>query len=324
MRIATQKLWMLGLLGLGALAACGPEAAAPTDGQDQSASESALTVDNDGDGIDDAYENQLAAKFAPEVRLPPDSIDWTRPANVDWYLTKVSMRFDHSGCPDHEIKALGTLTQANLSTQSHATTNWYCGHTSTVYPSSAKHLEFFLQPPDDATHAGTAPSGWRVYVHVKKSTLVTGGFDVQYWFFYAYNDAAATINHEADWEHITVTTDAAGAFQSAWYAQHNSGARYTAAQLLWNGNHPIVYSADGTHASYKGPGTWAGPVVPDYCYDGGPVWQTWTNFVNVGETAAPLNGQSFIKYGGRWGEIGELEDTSGPPTPSVQGSWTTY
>lgn len=319
----TYSIWLGVLLISSWLVACGPGLAPGESGPDATNAD-ALTGDNDGDGIVDSYENQLAAKYAPEVRLPPDSIDWTRPANVDWYLARVHMRFDHSGCPDHEIIPLGSVTQGNLSTQSHPTTNWYCGHTSTVYSSSAKHLEFFLQPPDDSVHSGTTQSGWRVYVHVKPSVVVTGGYDIQYWFFYAYNDAAAGFNHEADWEHITVTTDSAGAFQSAWYAQHSSGARYTASQLLWNGTHPVVYSADGTHASYKGPGTWDGPVVPDYCYDGGPIWQTWTNFVNVGERSAPLNGQAFIKYGGRWGEIGELEDTSGPPTPSVQGSWNSY
>ena len=85
-----------------------------------------------------------------------------------------------------------------------------------------------------------------------------------------------------------------------------------------------MYSADGTHASYKGPGTWQGPVVNDYTYDGGPIWQTWTNLVNVGEKAYPLNGQSFIKYGGRWGEVGETDTTSGPPGPAFQGAWTQY
>lgn len=307
-----------------ALCACGPGGPeAAWDDNESSSVLAELEGDNDLDGIVDTAETQLALKFAPEVRLHPS--DWARPATVSWYLARVHMRFDHSGCPDHEIIALGSVTQANLSTQSHATTNWYCGHTSTVYSSGGTlHKEFFLQPPDDATHYGLS-TGWRAYVHVKSSVVVTGGYDIQYWFFYPYNDAAADFNHEADWEHITVTADSAGNFQSAWYAQHDSGVRYTASQLRWvNGTHPVVYSAQGTHASYPGPGTWDGPVVPDYAADGGPVWTTESNLLNVGERSAPLNSALFLKYGGRWGEIGEFDFTSGPPTPSFQGSWNSY
>jgi hypothetical protein len=315
----TGRLWLISLL---TLVACG----APAE-EDASIGEraDALLADADADGLDDTIEDQLAAKFAPEVRLAPLSIDWTRPANVDWYLSRVHMRFDHAGCPDCQVLALGTPTQSNLSAQAHSTKNWLCSHTSTSYLSNQSHKEFFLQPPDDAVHNGAPSTEWRVYVHVKPSVVVSGGYDIQYWFFYPYNDFIASANHEADWEHITVTTDGAGNFQSAWYAQHSDGVRFTASQLLWNGTHPVVYSADGSHASYPAVGDWALILgAYDHTYGGGPVWQTWTNWVNVGEKGAPRNGQLFIKYGGRWGEVGELEDTSGPQGPSFQGSWSKF
>jgi hypothetical protein len=317
----TRRLLLLSPL---MLAACGPVA----DELDTltGEAEAALLVDADGDTIDDGLEDQLAAKFAPEVRLAPDGIDWARPANVDWYLARVHMRFDHSGCPDCQVLALATPTQANLSTQSHKTKGSFCTHTSTVYYSNQSRKEFFLQPPDDAVHNGAPSTEWRTYVHVKKSTLVSGGHDIQYWFFYPYNDSVASVNHEADWEHITVTADSAGNFYSAWYAQHGGGKRYAASQLSFvNSTHPVVYSADGSHASYPTVGSF--PTIlgfSDYTYSGGPVWQTWNNWVNVGEKTAPRNGQSFIKYGGRWGEVGEMDDTSGPQGPAFQGSWTTY
>lgn len=304
------------------LAACGPLAEEDASFDEL---EDALFADVDADGLDDAIEDQLAVKYAPEVRLAPSSIDWTRPANVDWYLARVHMRFNHSGCPDCQVLALGTSTQSNLSTRSHQTKNWLCSHTSTTYASNQSHKEFFLQPPDDAVHSGAPSSDWRVYVHVKPSVVVSAGHDIQYWFFYPYNDSIASVNHEADWEHITVSTDSAGNFHSAWYAQHSGGVRYTASQLSWNGTHPIVYSADGSHASYPAVGDW--PLILgmyDHTYTGGPAWQTWNNWVNVGEKGAARNGQLFIAYGGRWGEVGELDDTSGPQGPSFQGSWNTY
>jgi hypothetical protein len=316
----TGRLLLLSTL---TLASCGPLVEEESALGERS---EALIVDADMDGIDDGLEDQLAAKFAPEVRLAPLSIDWTRPANVDWYLARVHMRFDHSGCPDCEVLALATPTQSNLSTQSHKTKGTFCTHTSTVYYSNQSRKEFFLQPPDDAVHNGAPSTEWRTYVHSKKSSLVTGGYDIQYWFFYPYNDSVASVNHEGDWEHITVTTDSAGNFYSAWYAQHGGGTRYSASQLRWNGTHPIVYSADGSHASYPTVGEFPTEVSGfyDYTYDGGPVWQTWNNWVNVGEKSYPRNGQSFIKYGGRWGEVGEFDDTSGPQGPSFQGSWNSY
>src|SRR5262245_48673228 len=56
-------------------------------------------TDADLDGIADELEAYLVAQFAPELRLAPDENDWTRPANVDWYLARVHMRFDHPDCP---------------------------------------------------------------------------------------------------------------------------------------------------------------------------------------------------------------------------------
>jgi len=283
-----------------------------------------LTGDNDGDGIADSVEASLMARFSPTVRLDPS--DTTRPANVDWYLPYVHMRFNHPHCPDHQVLADGTVDQGKLSTQTHPTDNIICSHTSTIYSSGSSHAEFFLQPTDTSIWSGTAASGWRTYVHVKKSSLVSGGYDVQYWFFYAYDDGPLDFNHEADWEHITVTANADQSFASAWYAQHNSGTRYSASQLHFvNGTHPVVYSAKGTHASYPSAGSFDVTLgFTDYTSDGGPSYDTASNQVNVGEIGAPLSGQTFIKYGGGWGEIGSTSYTTGPRTPSYQPTWNSY
>ena len=59
----------------------------------------------------------------------------------------------------------------------------------------------------------------------------------------------------------------------------------------------------------------------DYCYDNGPRWKTWENFINVGERRKTLNGQTFILYGGRWGEVGYTKWTSGPQGPAFKDAW---
>src|SRR5688500_3896880 len=72
---------------------------------------------DDADGIADQLEDQLMLRFGPELRLAPDAEDWTRPANVDWYLERVQLRFDQSGCPDDDVLARGAITAANLDAQ---------------------------------------------------------------------------------------------------------------------------------------------------------------------------------------------------------------
>lgn len=277
--------------------------------------------DVDLDGIPDAWEDRLAARFAPELRLPPASEDWTRPASVDWYLARVHMRFEHSGCSDCQVLGVGAVTQDNLASQSHRGKNWRCAHKDGPSFSSAS-AKFFLQPPDDGVHKGAPQSAWRAYVHVKRDGA---GWAVQYWFFYAYNDSVASANHEGDWEHITVITDAAGEFAAAHYAQHEGGRTYQAGDLEFvAGTHPVVWVADGSHASYPKRGSFDIPNVPafdDHTYAGGPVWQTWHSWVNVGEKGRPRGGQRFIDYGGRWGEFGLTSFTSGPRTPSFQDAW---
>jgi Vacuolar protein sorting-associated protein 62 len=301
-------------------------------------------TDADGDGIADELEDYLIAQFAPQLRLAPDNIDWTRPANVDWYLPKVHMRFDHPNCPDHQVLAIGQVTADSVWRQTHPTSSGIaplCSHTSTTLASGTstatftKHEDFFLQPEDDdLVHPGIPPSRsseWRVYGHVRKSGYVrasdrkAAAYDVQIWFFYAYNDSVGGVNHEADWEHATISVTSDLDVVSVYFSAHSDGNRFDdLTKLAWTGRtHPVGYSADGSHAVYESAGEHpsAVPGFPDHTYDGGPIWETWNNFTNLGERGKILHGQSWAQYDGRWGEVGAIEDTSGPVGPMYNGRW---
>jgi len=350
------KKWMA-LLGLAAFAAaCSDVTEQPMAPSIEKPRAAAWGVDNDGDGIDDGIENDLANTYAPVLYMPNlitrDQAgsgvwgDWTWPANVEWYLPNVQMRFHHNNCPDHQILNQGTITVSNVTTQRHQSTGSFCLHSGTTYGSNGdggwnKDQTFFLQATnDDVTHPGVRdPSGWKVYTHVYRNNL--GGYSIQYWFFYAYNDFISAYNHEADWEHITVQLDANQQKYSVTFAAHYSPKTWPASQVLWynNGTHPLVWVADGSHASYASEGecdsaypegtnescwtnpdqrwfTWSGGKGSDAGLQGG-------GLVNVGEMPAqgrPMPGQEWLLYSGRWGEIGteELvkdEDTSGPRGP---------
>lgn len=356
------KKW-IALLGIAAIAAGCSDDRQPLASAPDRPARAAWGVDNDADGIDDGVEMDLATTYAPVLYMPNLITraeagsgvwgDWTWPASVDWYLPIVQMRFHHSNCPDHQILNVGTITTANLITQRHQrATSWLaCSHSGATYGSNGdggfdKDNAFFLQATnDDLVHPGVRdPAGWKVYTHVYRNNI--GGVSIQYWFFYAYNDFIAAFNHEADWEHITVQLNAAQQPASLTYAAHYSPKTWQPYQVTWyNGTHPQVWVADGSHASYASEGecdsafpegtnescwtnpdqrwfTWAGGKGADSGLQGG-------GLVNVGEmpeagsSKRPMPGQEWLRYSGRWGEIGteELvpgEDTSGPQGPGYQ------
>jgi hypothetical protein len=312
-------------------------------------------VDNDFDTIDDSLEQSLMVKFAPKVYLHVNEDN--KPSSIDWYLQRTDLRFHHDGgCSDDQILAQGSVTQANIYNRVHSTKNFVCAHNSDSISSGQARDTFndegyFLQPPntngyDAAVHLGDpTTSNWKAYGHVQKSTSISGGYDLQYWVFYPYNDSPSVggvdLNHEGDWEHITVTLDATMNFQSAYYAAHNNeGNRYTTTQMQFADSagviasssqklqndftHPVVYSAVGTHASYPTAGTQVRDSLPDDYTSAGTAWNTKNAVINVGEKSYPLNSQTFIKYAGLWGEIGTNTVSTGPAGPAFQNAWSTY
>jgi Vacuolar protein sorting-associated protein 62 len=293
-------------------------------------------TDADGDGIPDQLEDYLIAQFAPEVRLAPSTIDWTRPANVDWYLPQVRMRFSHHLCRDHEVMAAGTITSDNIWRQQHPRSSWLCAHTRHLVKSGldggGTAEAFFLKATKRSVWRGIPEAQrdqWRVYAHVQPSTYVrpsdhlAAAYDVQVWFFYAYNAAIAGFNHEADWEHMTVSVTADFAVVSVYFSEHRGGRRVDDLRVLrWvDGTHVVGFSARGTHASYPDPGAHRGQIVDDLCYDGGPRWQTWRNFINLGERGHILGGQDWARYDGRWGQTGMWSVTTGPVGPMFNPRW---
>jgi hypothetical protein len=359
------KNYLALLAGLVVLAGCSD---APTDPQASAEAEAATPsfsywgVNNDADGIDDGTEWDLANTYAP-VLFMPNLIsraeagngvwgDWTWPASVEWYLTNTQMRFHHDNCPDHQILNLGTITTSNVTTRSHQrATSWLgCSHSGTTYTSAngggfSLENHFFLQAVyDDVTHPGQRdPGQWPVYFRVYRNFM--GGYNIQYWFFYAYNDHIGSINHEGDWEHINVALKADGSIDAVWFGQHNGEKLLWPYQVTWhNGTHPQVWVADGSHASFPSEGECDATVTEgtsESCWSNlSQRWFTWAGgrgyesglqgagLVNLGEAATPMPGQGWIKYSGRWGEVGALNDfnqegTSGPRSPIYQTSWTT-
>jgi hypothetical protein len=86
---------------------------------------------------------------------------------------------------------------------------------------------------------------------------------VQYWLFYYDNlyrypflpRGAIWQSHEGDWEVVNVVLSGTGEPRFVGYSQHCSGeTRRWGKTPRWNGHHPEVYVALGSHANYFEPG----------------------------------------------------------------------
>ena len=117
--------------------------------------------------------------------------------------------------------------------------------------------------------------------------------------------------HEGDWERITVYLDEAAPETAppasvVYYRHSTNTSKKWAGVEKHDGTHPVVYSAIGSHASLPSPGFGFIDVGdPD-----GPRWRTWDDL-------APVADQPWYGFGGAWGRLGKVRDSTGPLGPGA-------
>lgn len=286
--------------------------------------------DEDEDGIADACEDELAARFAPVVYHSSDETNY--PTNVDALLRATSLAVYDDDCSPDLVRTITVgPRQADLLEGRQGPS---CGNVDFLRSdgtrSRGKGRTFFLADVPAAARAGSRdPREWTTYVHAYANDV--GGVTIQYWRVYAYNDAS--LDHGGDWEGLHVALDAQRRPFVVRLLGHAGIETLDPRALAWEGDHPRVFSEGGGHATRRSgegivavgcshpscrvdPGdartftrqeTWPGGAVR--FFDG----RTGTTgaLLNVGERRRPLHGQAFVRYSGLWGSPGAIYATSG-------------
>jgi hypothetical protein len=268
--------------------------------------------DLNGNGLEDRREETLLARHAPLVILAPG--ERALPANVDWYLERARLEPD----PAPEVR----VTQASL-----------LGDLEAALRAMGRRVAR-LRPSLSARAGSEDPRDWVVYGHVYRGKH--GGLLVQYWFFYPFNDFHVLFDLEGDWEHVTVRLDERDRPLGAWYARHEwsaPGRWFDWDRLEREGDHPVVLSARGSHASYADRDdavlwdrTCATRVPAEADRLGCRSWRTWApgtgGIVSTGPRDRPRPRASFVSWPGEWGVQGWLRrETGGPRGPAYQAGW---
>jgi hypothetical protein len=200
---------------------------------------------------------------------------------------------------------------------------------------------YYLDLPGDPIHPGcTYEQDSKRLMEGKKPTAyahIAGepgvpGIALQYWFFWWFNQFNDL--HEGDWEMIQLVWDDAATVDDALarpptrvaLAQHGGGeiTAWTDARLHREGDHPVVYPAAGSHATYYDAQLYLGTGQNGSgfgCDDSrAPSDRVAVSAVAVPD--APDVGSSFgwLTYDGKWGEY-EPALNNGPDGALQHSQW---
>lgn len=170
-----------------------------------------------------------------------------------------------------------------------------------------------------------------VYAHLATDANRPGKLAVQYWLYYTFNDAKN--KHEGDWEMAQVDFNASTAEEAltkAPYevalAQHAGGERsmWTDPRVRKDGNHPLIFVATGSHASYFGAALYLGrsPHEGFGCDSTRKATEPAPDRIVLlpGVPSSPTAPFAWLAFHGRWGQR-ERAINNGPTGPAAKEQW---
>lgn len=264
-------------------------------------------------------EPSLLERFSPELRAddsdpyPADSAS----TMTNWYVPESRSNTLES--------SIGRIAASDPTFPNPTLTFEYLG---AVYPDqrgalSTDYLDATasnIQHSIDAQYMHSLPE-YANQIYGRIVPLPGGGKILQYWMWHYYNDRPTAGRHEGDWEMVQYRLDATNTPIESAYAQHNGGERcpwYLTPRTT--SGHPVVYVANGSHASYysTGPHVWDAGAVFDYADgDAQPVVPFVTD---IGVSPAP----AWLAWPGRWGSTPAGVPPLEQPSPTGPGGqkWT--
>jgi hypothetical protein len=257
---------------------------------------------------------RTVVRYAPVVFLHPGEPYWPMP--VDCFLAKAQLdwarrqgRTPETAGEVLDAKRLGH-GQYHENEESEACLRPKCLFDTDDFtrPYDEKRVDirgrpgFYLDVEDpyrggaESTRPGSIFAGTPVYYDYLPRRYVT------YWFFYGFSEPfgqlklppqAKAVGHEGDWERISIRLGRADQATDINYYAHHGAEPYTWASsaVTTLDDHPIVFSALKSHASYPD----QGPKKSGFDRAApGLMWLTWYSLKDV--RCAPWFG-----FGGAWG-----------------------
>ncbi len=177
----------------------------------------------------------------------------------------------------------------------------------------------------------TADEPATVYAHIVQPSDAPDKLVVQYWTYWYYNDW--NNKHESDWEGISLLFDASSIEEALastpieiGYSQHEGGERATwdSDKLERDGDHPLIYSSAGSHASYFSSAVYLGRGASEGfgCDDtSGPSDPISPEVVVLPDAVDdPDDPLAWVSFEGRWGER-QRGAFNGPTGPASKDRW---
>lgn len=248
----------------------------------------ALAADSDGDGISDATELDLANQYLPNLQFKAGEKFF--PVEIGYHLSNSVLKkgFDEN----NTVNPSPTIALISNCSDEHCFLANKLANLSAIADDYKSKIDTL---------------GYTVYARITKESEFTV---VQYWFFYAYNDAPLN-DHEGDWEMIEIVLDSG---QPVWvaYSQHLKGQRASWGDVdKVDSTHPVVYVARGSHANYFRPYQGRLGLESDQVgADGLVLKPSNLTLVLLGEMGFGnhTSSQDWLSFGGRWGNWANLAD----------------
>lgn len=256
------------------------------------------------------HAEELARRFAPALALAPDD---QAPRTVELFLDRATLVY---GDGDRRAEETG-VAPARLARLADHPEAFLRLPPAVDDPAGQRRLYEQAIASDRAErYAVTTYAG--VYCDANSAGL-DGHTIIQYWLFYLYNDFHN--KHEGDWELIQVVLGPDGRPRFAAYAQHNTYTWRDWSEVLVETRagehesqpgeeHPRVYVARGSHASYFQYA--AGGYGLDRVVDAREFVIPRVQLLPMNEGAEPAT-FGWLRFPGAWGEV-----PSGQPCAGCQ------